>query len=120
MNGVQMGRLIPCRSRTSTHACALVRATPTILVVCHCRVIQARSVAADAGAAEAASAPPVRAVAPATPMTAFRTLADVRVQCSFDQADAALLAALVLNLRGSLLGFCATAPNGLQPGCGGR
>jgi hypothetical protein len=38
-------------------------------------------------------------------MTAFRALADVRMQCSFDQADAALLAALVLHLRGFTDGF---------------
>src|SRR5580658_8036710 len=40
-----------------------------------------------------------------TPMNAFRILLDVRMQCSFRQAGAVMLAAPFLNLRAATDGF---------------
>jgi hypothetical protein len=62
--------------------------------------------------AVAASAPPVSAVALTTPMSAFRTLVDVRMQCSFRHVGAVTLAAPVLNLRTSTDGFLCPSAEG--------
>jgi hypothetical protein len=69
-------------------------------------------VAAEAGPAAAASAPPVSAAALTTPMSAFRILVDVRMQYSFRHAAAVVLAAPVLNLRSASHGFLYLAAEG--------
>src|ERR1700734_2295766 len=74
------------------------------------------AVAADAGPALAASAPVVSAAALTTPMSRFRTLVDIRMQCSFRQAELSCSRLLSLNLRTSTDGSPCSPPEGAA-GC---